>query len=399
MISPVARVLFFPLAPGTGLAHAGACLAVAGELERRGHETVLAYGGSRPELVGTWARQLERVEEIPSERAVGNSVARWYDEPGSLDRLVLGDVELIRRIRPDVAVVDMRLSAVLACELTGVPDLALLHFLRLTSPYRDPERWRRRARELRRPQRAPYAIRRLLDRDVGGGKTLRAQVRAGRASLGLPPREPPWEGRLVACTTTPLLDPAELPPNWRYVGPIDWSVPGGPPPEHGSRPLVVVIVSTTGESTLLPRLLHELRGEPIDLVVSAGGREDLDELRALAPNARVEPLLAAGPWLDAADVAIVEGGHLTASTAHRAGTPVVVVPHRADQWAWADRVERLGTGIAVREPRAPGAIRRAVRRVLRRERYRRAAAEVAAHLRDWDGARSAADLVEELARG
>ena len=45
MISAVARVLLFPLAPGGGLAHVGACVAVADELESRGHETVLAYGG------------------------------------------------------------------------------------------------------------------------------------------------------------------------------------------------------------------------------------------------------------------------------------------------------------------------------------------------------------------
>jgi UDP:flavonoid glycosyltransferase YjiC (YdhE family) len=78
---------------------------------------------------------------------------------------------------------------------------------------------------------------------------------------------------------------------------------------------------------------------------------------------------------------------------------VVVVPHRADQWVWADRVERLGTGIALREPRAPGAVRRALRRILRTERYRRAAEGVAEHLREWDGAARSADLVEELAAG
>jgi UDP:flavonoid glycosyltransferase YjiC (YdhE family) len=87
---------------------------------------------------------------------------------------------------------------------------------------------------------------------------------------------------------------------------------------------------------------------------------------------------------------------MTACIAQRAGTPLVVVPHRGDQWAWADKVERLGSGVALRQPVAPGAIRRAVRRVLRRERYRQGAERVAADLRSWDGARGTADLVEEL---
>jgi UDP:flavonoid glycosyltransferase YjiC (YdhE family) len=203
---------------------------------------------------------------------------------------------------------------------------------------------------------------------------------------------------VVACTTTPLLDPAELPPTWHYVGPISWSAGGGPKPEpgRGSRPLVVAMESTTEASPLLERVLGELGNDPIDLVVAAAGRTDVDALRRLAPRARVEGLLPTQAWLEAADVAIVEGGHQTACVAQRAGTPLVVVPRRSDQWMWADKVERLGSGVALRRPVAPGAIRRAVRRLLRDERYRQAAEHVGADLREWDGARASADLVEDL---
>ncbi|MDX6509912.1 MAG: hypothetical protein QOG81_1664 [Gaiellaceae bacterium] len=396
MMPRVARVLFFPLAPGPGLAHVGACLAVADELERRGHETVLAYGGSRPELVAGWTKRLERVEEVPYERTLGDSAAGWF-APGDLERFTRADVELIERVRPDVAVVDLRLSASLACEVIGVPDLSLMHYLRLTSWYREPNPWRLRARELGRPQRLPYAARRWLDKDLGGAKQLRALIAAARPSLGLPGPGALWAGRIVACTTTPLLDPADLPEAWHYVGPISWSTGGAAPPSNrGSRPLVVAVESTTEASRLLPRVLGELRDEPIDLVVAAAGGANIEELNRLAPRARVERFLATDAWLAAADVAIVEGGHQTACVAQRAGTPLVVVPRRSDQWTWADKVERLGSGVALRQPVASGALRRAVRRVLRDARYRQAAERVGVHLQDWDGARATADLVEGL---
>ena len=391
-------MLLFPLAPGPGLGHVGACVAVADELERRGHETVLAYGGSRPELVAGWTRQLEPVEEIPYERTLGDSAAGWF-APGDLERFTRGDVELIQRVRPDVVVVDLRPSASMACELTGVPDLTLMHYLRLTSWYREPDPWRLRARELRRPQRLPHAVRRWLDPDPGGSQGLRAALESARESLGLTPNGSLWPGRLVACTTTPLLDPAELPPTWHYVGPISWSAGGVgplPAPERGSRPLVFAVESTTEASPLLVRVLGELGDEPIDLVVAAAGRTNVDDLSRLAARARIERLLPTDAWLEAADVAILEGGHQTACMAQRAGTPLVVVPRRSDQWTWADKVERLGSGIALRRPVAPGALRRAVRRILRREGYRQAAERVGAHLREWDGARASADLVEEL---
>ncbi|MDX6478745.1 MAG: hypothetical protein QOG29_1332, partial [Gaiellaceae bacterium] len=51
---------------------------------------------------------------------------------------------------------------------------------------------------------------------------------------------------------------------------------------------------------------------------------------------------------------------------------------------------------ALRQPVAPGGLRRAVRRVLREDRYRQAAERVGVHLQDWDGARATADLVEGL---
>lgn len=389
-------MLLFPLAPGPGLGHVGACVAVANELERRGHETVLAYGGSRPELVAGWTRHLEQVEEIPYDRTLGDSAAGWF-APGDLERFTRGDVELIRRVRPDVVVVDLRPSASMACELTGVPDLNLMHHLRLTSWYQEPDPWRLRARELRRPQRLPYAVRRWFDRDLGGANALRAALGAARESLGLLANGSLWQGRLVACTTTPLLDPAELPSTWHYVGPISWSADGvGPDPDRGSRPLVVAFETTTEASPLLERVLGELGDEPIDLVVAAAGRTNVDDLSRLAKRARVELLLPTDAWLEAADVAILEGGHQTACVAQRAGTPLVVVPRRSDQWTWADRVERLGSGVALRPPSAPGAIRRAVRRVLRHERYGQAAERVGAHLREWDGARASADLVEDL---
>jgi UDP:flavonoid glycosyltransferase YjiC (YdhE family) len=159
---------------------------------------------------------------------------------------------------------------------------------------------------------------------------------------------------------------------------------------------VYVSESTTEESPLPGRALRELRSDAVDLVVAACGHRDLAPLRALAPNAHVGGLFPTRAAMESADVAVVEGGHSTGLEAARAGTPMIVVPYRAEQWLWADRVERLGTGRALRPPVRPGALRRAVRSVLSQERYREAAALVARDLARWDGPALTADLVEEL---
>jgi UDP:flavonoid glycosyltransferase YjiC (YdhE family) len=243
----------------------------------------------------------------------------------------------------------------------------------------------------------PGALRERRASRAGGAVILARWAEALRRAE-VAPREV-VDGTAVAVTSTPLLDPSRgLPRHWHYTGPISWSAapPKVVPVVRGSRPLVYVSQGSTGSGALLRRIVRELAREGVDLVVTTGGRCDEDELRALAPDARVERLLPSSACLAAADVAVVHGGHLTTAEAHRLGRPVVVVPAGSDHWVWSERVERLGSGIALRAPIAPGAIRRSVRRVLERGRYRRRAEAVAAHLAEWDGAARAADLAETL---
>ena len=120
-----------------------------------------------------------------------------------------------------------------------------------------------------------------------------------------------------------------------------------------------------------------------------------------APWARVcarEELLPGRQCLEAADVAVVHGGHLTFCEALSTGTPMVVLPHRLDQIARVNRAERLGVGVSVwPAPKREGAVRAATRRVLSSPSYARRSAALAARLQAWDGAANAAGLAEGLA--
>jgi MGT family glycosyltransferase len=387
----VSRVVLFPFAPGAGLAHVGSCLAVGERLRERGHEVICAYGGTIPQLVKAADFPVESVPEITAEAAAG----RWFESVEELLAQAEADRGLLERLRPDAVVVDLRVPSMLAATRAGVPALALMHFVRLTGHWREPQPWRKRARQLRHAHRVPTALRtRRRGQAVAlENRALRAEA---RRRYGLPPA-PLVDGDAVAVTSTPLLDPAVLPEHWRYVGPISWSAGADAEAiERGTRPLVYVSQGSTGSAELLRRAVRELAHEELDLVVTTARLCDPEELRALAPAARVERLLPTTTCIAAADAAVVHGGHLTTAEAHRLGTPVVVLPAGHDHWAWAERVERLGTGVALRPPVASGAVRRAVRRVLRRDSYRERAAAVAAHLAEWDGASRASDLLEEL---
>jgi UDP:flavonoid glycosyltransferase YjiC (YdhE family) len=393
----MSRVALFPLGVGHVLAHPGACRTIAGELAARGHDPVLVYGGLERSVLDDGGVRIEPVPETVRTPLDPTSVAGAYGGPEGLARLVEADLEVLRRVGPDAAVVDCRLSAVIACEVAAIPFVSVVHFFRST-PWGAPEPFSRTLGRRARVRRAARLVRWVLDPDPLGLTTLTRITAETRARFGLDPNRFGFDGDRVACTTTPRLDPAsDVPPHWRYVGPVTWSAPSeAAPPRRGDRPLVYVTQGSTGSAATLARAVRELARVPVDVLVTTASLCEPAALEALAPNVRAEAFLPGQACMAAADVAVVHGGHLTTIEAHLAGTPVVVVPHGFDQYVWANRAERLGTGLAVRPPSLPGAIRRAVLRVLRRERYRRAASAIAEDLRGWNGPANVVDLVEEL---
>jgi MGT family glycosyltransferase len=392
------RFLMLPLGIGRGLAHLGACVSVGEELRRRGHEVTIGYGGDLPSLEPYTDLPATPVLELPKDPA-DRHIWDWYGDGEDVARYVDSDLAAIERTKPDAIVADTRFSATIAAEAAGVPQVELMHFLALTEhaePLPSSPRWRR-------PHRALMSLAQRLRLAPAMDARLRQVIGDCRVRYGLGPAPTIWpRNGFVACTTTPELDPApSLPADWGYVGPIIWSIPGNGSGEivRGERPLVYVSQGTSGSARLLRRAVRDLAKADVDVLVTCGGLCDPEELQSVATNVKAFDYLPGRACLEAADVAVVHGGHITASEAHRAGVPLVVVPYTYEQWSWAARAERLGTGIALPAPRMPGAIGHAVRQILAGTEHRRAAQRVAEHLRDWDGSQRAADAAERLAAG
>ena len=396
----MARVLLLPARAADVLAHIGTSVAIGTELARRGHDAVVGYSGDYEELPAASGLPVVPMPSGPRPRGA-KPLARVFASGEDLAESAREEARVIGEVAPDAVVIDSRPSGRLACEVLGVPHVSLLHSLVGRPWYREPSPWRRRLRWATRPQRTPAYLRRRLDRDPLGLRTITAQYVEARGLLGLAPETTLFGEGVFACVTTPLLDPTVgMPPAYRYVGPLTWSAAAdGVVPERGERPLVYVTQGSTGSAEILERAVRELATADVAVVATTADLCDPRTIEALGPNVTAARLLPGDQVLARADAVVAHGGNLTMLAVHRAGKPVVVLPFDYDQWLWADRVERLGTGIALRPPLLPGAIRRAVRRVLRRERYRRAAGAVGAHLREWNGPARTADLVEELAAG
>jgi MGT family glycosyltransferase len=208
-------------------------------------------------------------------------------------------------------------------------------------------------------------------------------LNAARTGCGLAPVGDLYEllddcARVLVMTSPSFDFPASvLPPNVRYVGPQlddpDWA--NGEdwrPPSND--PLVLVGMSSVFQSQAdaLRRVADGLGRLPVRAVLTTGPAIAPAEVPAPA-NVRV---LRAAPHrqvLREAAAMVTHAGHGSVLKALAAGVPLVCMPLGRDQKDNTVRVLRLDAGVRVRKGERPAGIAAAVRQVLDRPAYTRAA--------------------------
>jgi UDP:flavonoid glycosyltransferase YjiC (YdhE family) len=125
---------------------------------------------------------------------------------------------------------------------------------------------------------------------------------------------------------------------------------------------------------LLAPTIRGLAGEDVLVVASTGGRP-VDELhrllQGLPDNARVAEFLPYDQLLPRTDLVVTNGGFGGVQRALSHGLPLIVAGATEDKPEVAGRVAWAGAGVNLRTGSpSPARVRRAVRRVLRDNRYR-----------------------------
>ena len=238
-----------------------------------------------------------------------------------------------------------------------------------------------------------------------GEEQGRVELNGARERVGLPPLAGVHGGisrELAIVATFPQLEypRAERWPGMRVTGPLLWEQPFGDvelPPGDG--PLVLVAPSTSQDpdQRLVRAALEGLAGEPLRVLATTNRREPAEPLPVPA-NARLVDWVSYARTMPLCDAIVCHAGHGTLARALASGVPVVACPHAGDMAENAARVRWAGAGVSLpRRFTTPRGVRLAVRRLLSEPGYRRRAAELGAWASRHDGARTAADAVEELA--
>jgi hypothetical protein len=223
-----------------------------------------------------------------------------------------------------------------------------------------------------------------------------------RARFGLP-QDPAGDApfrHLVLSCAPPGLDDVDLAPTCVQLRP--------PPADQGAiapawfadvvgrDPVVYATLGTVYNSAeLLAAIVTALAYEPVELVVTTGGRELPGPF---PPNVHVEPWIPQDAVLPQCSAVITHGGYGTVSAALGHGLAMVLLPISADQPMNAARLAAAGVGIALdAAERSPGAIRAATATVLADPAYRAVATRLAADGMRRPGVGHGVALLEELA--
>lgn len=247
----------------------------------------------------------------------------------------------------------------------------------------------------------PYASLEHLFDGYLRGPWLRSPIGLVAAAKGLHARAA-WDRARACLVTAPRgLDPGGArpgPANLHFTGPAV-ELPAAVGAHDGA---VLVSLSTyhyPGMTQALQRILDATADLPARVVVTTGPAVDPAALRP-APNHEVHRYLPHDEVMGRVALVVGHGGHATTMRALAHGLPLVIMPmHRLlDQPMVGRAVAAAGAGEVVAKRARPAELRPVITRLLADGPHRAAAAALAAEIRDLDGTRRAAHLLEQALR-
>jgi hypothetical protein len=182
-----------------------------------------------------------------------------------------------------------------------------------------------------------------------------------------------------------------------HTGPV---VTGSP--ATAEQPVVLVSLSTfhfRGLRATWQRVLDAVDGLPARVVATTGPAVDPARLR-VPPNVELHTWLPHDDVMPKVSMVVGHGGHATTMAALAHDLPLLVLPvdAKTDQSFVGQVIERSGAGRTMSRRSSRKRIRAAIEELLSDGPHREAAARLGNRIRELDGRRRGADLLESIVR-
>ena len=346
----MSRILIF--AEAVTLAHVARPIALSRILRELGHEVCIAASSAADRwLAGESVARL-RIESIDSKRFL-RALARGvppYDRE-TLKRYVEDDLRAIAAWPPDIVIGDFRLSLYISTRLAHKPYGAIAnaywsrrYWTGVDAPDISSLNWLR-PRVANAVFRAIYPVAFALHARPFHSVCRHFGVTApGRDIRDIYTASDMTAFADVEALYEPSPARADAP---LFIGPLSWEPPGGNvlPELSEGVPIVFVSLGSSGDSKLLPRVLHALAGWPVRCIVATG--VPVDGVRLPVNCIHAAEFVPYAAACAASSLVVCNGGAPATYSALAAGKPVVALPANLDQLANMQAVIRTGAGLTL----------------------------------------------------
>ena len=378
------RILFF--AEAVTLAHVARPLVLAAAAAKAGDEVIIACHDRYRGFIESAGLSWLPLQSIGS-RQFAQALAKGDPlfDLQTLRDYVRQDLQLIESVEPDLIVGDFRLS------LSVSARLARVRYATVTNAYWSPFVAERRfpMPVLPLSRRLPLPLASALFRAFAPADMAmhcmplnRLRRENGLPSLGADLRRVYTDADHTLYADAPgMFALRDLPPTHCHLGPVVWSPPVVTPSWWNSlpddRPTVYVTLGSSGDPTVLGRVLDALAGLPLTAIASSAGGPI--HTRDYAANVHVAEYLPGSLAAARSRLVICNGGSPTAQQALAAGVPVLGIAGNMDQFLNMDAIVRREAGRLLRADRiTPTILRKAVIGLIDNPRAHEAARELSA---------------------
>lgn len=362
----MAKVLILPL--GVGLAHVGRSIVYARELMERKIDVVFGIGSEGAKMMkkeGLPHYSLPEFGRSAYDEKLKKSNPSVYTRK-IVERFVAAELKLYEKVKPDVIVFDMRMTARISSQIAKIPVISVNNVD--ACGYYDYSKIKFPANTAL-VRYLPKKILSLIFQEYGqkvldriGPHLLQAillremiKLSPGLIRLGYKLTTNPYQlfiGDLTLLADIPeYRSVKELPPNMKLVGPIFWDGIKKLPAWHtrikNSKNVIYVTASGTGDREVFLRTLEYLKDTNFTVIATTGNTLKPNEVNIQYPGLFVTDYLPGSFALSKAKLAIFPGGNATAYQALSRGVPQICTPLFFDQEDNANQLERLRTGIIV----------------------------------------------------
>jgi UDP:flavonoid glycosyltransferase YjiC (YdhE family) len=370
------HILF--MAEGATMAHFVRPLALARSLPSAEYKIFFYAPAEYAPHVGSSDFAMHPLNTMPRERFLANlSRGAPMYPPEVLRDYVAADREIIRYVRPDLVVGDLRLSLPISARLENVRLAMLMNAY--WSPLANPEKILPEIPLTRvvppRVLSPVYKVAAPLVSALHVGQMNKVRREFGLGPLPLEFGHMYMDGDYVLHPDVPEYAPiVDCPANHCFIGSCDWT-PDAPKPSWWGRmradprPKILVALGSSGPVRVLPNVLSAFSGLNVAPIIATSGRFLPQDSQGY-----VSELLPLAETMAEASLVVCHGGSPLVYPALAAGVPVLGIPSNADQHLSTALLVKNGAGLGVRsEEASPRRLRAAAERLLSEAQFADAA--------------------------